>query len=254
MTRAALALAAFAGLAACGPNLGMLVRDHHDREAVCGAHDRGGGKSAHIAAELADQAHPLVFVDEVPADQVARVAGDGPPLRARIVRVTVQTNILPLDALDAEVDVRGGAPAGWDALAALTGEPLPPQREVETYATPGNSLRVLAAFFTVGMSLPFTHFTPGTTLVDAPDEEYARVAPRAHALFHAMERTGCTDPAAWQGAGAGARCQWFFPVPPGRPIVLDLRLSFSADRLDLRGERSDGRCTITHAMTIEHGL
>lgn len=238
-------------IAACGPNLGMLARDHHDREAVCGAHDGASGARARIARALAEQANPLVFADEVPQASVARVAG-GPPLAARFVRVSVQTSILPVDALDVSVAIRGGAAVDWNVLAGLTGEALPAKREVETYVTAGNTLRALGAFFTVGLALPYMHFTPGTELVDAPDEEYARKAPRAHALHEAMEQTGCTNPG-WEGEGAGARCRWFFAVPPGQPLVLELELAFSADRVDRSGERGDDRCTIRYVTAVELG-
>ena len=247
--KAALALVAVAG---CGPSLGVLARDHHDREAVCGAHDGASGARARVARALAEQANPLVFADEVPRASVARVAGDGPSLAARFVRVSVQTNLLPVDALDVSAAIRGGAAVDWNVLAGLTGEALPAPREVETYLTAGNTLRALGAFFTAGLALPYMRFTPGTERVDAPDEEYARKAPRAHALHEAMEQTGCTNPG-WKGEGAGARCRWFFAVPPGQPLVLELELAFSADPVDRSGEPGDDRCTIRYATTVELG-
>jgi hypothetical protein len=195
----------------------------------------------------------MLHVQMIRDDELAPVAG-----RARFARVVLQTNALPVDGLDVSVAFtndheRLAELVAWEPLARVTGETLPAKRESTTYATRGNSWRVLGAFFTLGASLLVAPLREGTVEVDAPDSDYLATAPVAHALYHAMPNH--CDPVGADGE-LGASCHWFFIVPTRahEPVRLDVKLHYTARRRDRTGEPIDAdRCVVERTRTIELG-
>jgi hypothetical protein len=247
--------------AACGPSLQRLVADHHDREAVCGAADGRASDRARVGAALDRDASSLVHVTVIEPARIARILAKesvGPEMR--FARIELQTNRLPVDHISARLTLAAGprvlaAPIDWDVLARLTGERLPPKHVSSTYLTGGNMLRGAAALLTLGTSLIFTEFRSRSIEIDAPDSEYAATAPRAHALFHALDSPGCSEHES--GDSAGLRCTWFvLLLPPQQPVAdarLEVTMRYTAQRLDRRGQVSSDACTIESRSTIPLG-
>jgi hypothetical protein len=224
----------------CGPSLHALAEHRHYREAICGAHDGSSDDRREVGAALDADAEIAVHAHAITTRQLAGVVGDAAePIaeRTRFVRVEVQTNALPVDGLEVATQLDDGytpiaSPVDWDALARTTSESLPRKRTTTTSVTGGNVLRVLGAIATAGLAPlgaavighPFT-FDERTIEVDAPDDDYARVAPHAHALFHAMEG-GCgpTGPMLSRQA-IGTRCTWFFAMDRGLRAPAEIRLT-----------------------------
>ena len=258
----ALAIIALCG---CGPNLHALAEHRHYREAICAARDGSSGDRDEIGAALDADAGVVVHVQAVSPAQLAGVLGnDAAPIaeRARFVRVEVQTHALPIDglALGAELD-DGATPiasrVSWESLARITGESLPPKRQDATYLTNGNMLRGLGAFLTMGLAplataaMGRSYFKPGVVEVDAPDGEYAKRAPRAHALYHAMEDRDCSHTGPLSHDATGARCTWFFAMDRDVRAAAELRLTvrYRAARADDR----DPPCIVERVRRISLG-
>jgi len=246
----------------CGPSLRGLVADHHDREAICGAHDGSSGDRAEVGRALDGHAGLALEVYSVRPGELEPLLGDAAASfagRARLVRVSAQTNIVPVDGLAVDVAIVGATPVRWDALAAVTGERLPARRWGTTYATPGNVLKGLGVLFSFGTVLlpslvdrPIIQFRPGAIEVDAPDHEYRRIAPRAHALYHAtVDASGCS--ALGSGGSTGVRCRWFFVVSPAASMArLDVAVTYSAQRVTGRYTPAEP-CMVARRTSVELG-
>lgn len=225
-----------------GPALSQLVADKHYREAICAAESPSSRDE--VAHALDADAQIYVHVHVVSPDELREVLGDATDDvagRATFVRVRAQGNALPVDRLSLAVALTGGGgaakPVEWTSLAWATREHLPPQHPEETYLTGGNVLRGLAAVVTAGVYLIFDPFKPGTQMVDAPREEYERVAPHATALHDAMPPAACSDE---RLAGNGQSCEGFFVVDARgtAPLALEVKTTYEADRLE--GPPADG--------------
>ncbi|MBA3540030.1 MAG: hypothetical protein H0T79_10410, partial [Deltaproteobacteria bacterium] len=202
-------------------------------------------------------------VEMVRAEHLERLLGsatDDVNRRARFARVRVQTNVLPVDEVRPRIALshadrsRAGTPITWSALAAATHERLPPQVTRSTYMHLGTIAKAVGAFFTLGMSLPFTTFTTRQVLVDAPDEAYLALAPLAHALHTAMQRSQpCSIIPAREGGGVGAACEWFVMLDPDpRAVQLDVTLTYVAQRNHQRYAPPKS-CVLEATASIELG-
>lgn len=229
-----------AALAGCGPSLTHLVAEHHDREAICAAVEGGADDRDLVSAALDADSEPRIHVTLVPLDADFAIA--------QFARVEVQPNIVPVDHLSAFVAVAHARPLTWETLVALTGEPLPPKRVVDTYVTGGNFLRGVAALLTFGISLSVTSFDHARAEVDAEDWDYARTAPRAHRLHDALPLAGCRE-LANASEGAGARCSWFY-VLDGQPERVEVTLTYAADRKTRLGRDGDHACAMTRTTAM----
>ena len=250
----------------CGPQLETLASQHHYREAVCAAADGSSDDRAFVRRTLVADLNPQLHVDVVRPDQIDRALGGRGDLdritgRARFVRVRLETNVLPVDDLDANIaftskGVVVGAPIEWSTLAAITDERLPLQETYSTYAHRGTAWRGVAAFFTLGMSLPFTTFRTRTYFTDAPLPVYERTAPAAFRLRAAMlEGRGCRD-APSLSSGHGVTCTWYAALDrkTAGPIQLDLSLAYASKRAPGRGSwRSPETCRVSHTIAIPLG-
>lgn len=193
---------AFAGLlAGCAPRVSTLVAHHHYREAVCAAHDGGVHRRQLVADALVRDAALYLHVHRITADELAPRLEPGLAeqvlARVHLVKITVQANTLPLDALQLEISIQGedmGAAAGpvdWGTLAVATGETVPAGDQRPSYATIGNLMRGLGVVFTGGLSLRYTHFERRTILTPAPLQVYERQMPRSAALLRALGPVRC---------------------------------------------------------------
>ncbi len=250
----------------CGPQLQTLASQHHYREAVCAAADGSGDDRDFVRRALVGDLNPQLHVEVVRPDQLDRaLAGRGDldriTGRVRFVRVRLETNVLPVDDLDADITFTSNgvvvaAPIEWSTLAAITEEKLPPQETYSTYAHSGTAWRGLAAFFTLGMSLPFTTFRKRSYSADAPLPVYERTAPAAFRLRAAMlDGHGCRHSLA-RTSGNGLTCTWYAALDPATagPIQLDLTLAYSAQRVRHRDSwRTQDGCRVTHPIAIQLG-
>jgi hypothetical protein len=256
---------AIVALCSCAPNLRALAEHRHYREAICGAHDGSRKDRDAIGAALDADAGIAIHAHAVTLAELSRVLGDSATAiaeRARFVRVEVQTNTLPIDDLTLGIELADHATSapiasrvGWEWLAAITGETLPPKRRVTTFAPSlGNLFRALSAVGTLGIlplgaamvGHPYT-FDRAVEEIDAPDFEYAKQAPRAYALFHAMDEHGCT-----RGSRDGYCSTWF--------LAMDRSLHTAAAELQLTvrylAKRADDReppCVIERVTRIGLG-
>lgn len=215
--RAAFLLCGSLTLGGCAPSLQSLVDAKHYREAICAGRD-GDARDQNLVGQALDKdADLLVHMHVVSNDDLRPVLGEtteAAAKRGRIIRVDVQSNVLPIDKLEISgtfVSSEGrtaALTANWRSLAWMTNEELPQDRVEKTYLTGENFLKGGAAVLTAGLSLLFTNFNPGTVVVEAPLSEYMRMAPRASALHRAAGHSGCSRiPLA---DGAGQRCSWYF--------------------------------------------
>jgi len=252
----------------CGPNLHSLAEHRHYREAICGAHDGSSGDRDAVGAALDRDAGIAVHAHAITVRELAGVVGDAAqPIadRTRFARVEVQTNALPVDELTISAQLDDGytpiaSAVDWDALARTTGERLPGKHRETTYVTGGNVLRVIAGIATAGIAPlgaamighPFT-FDEGTVEVDAPDDDYRKLAPHAHALFHAMEG-GCAPDGPLSHDAVGTRCTWFFAMDRNLHAAAELRLKIryrAARETDDR--RGQAPCNVDRVERINLG-
>jgi hypothetical protein len=255
-------------VAGCGPSLGGLIEAKHYREAICAANDGGEGDRAEVGRALDKDADLLVHVHVVSAEELRPALGEATEKvieRGRLARVLVESNVLPVDELEIKAGfvTEGGLVAGleasWEALAWATEEKLPPRRLEQTYATPGNILKGGAAVLTLGLSLLFTDFEPGTVEVDAPPSEFERMAPLATRLRAATERGGCrspTLPAMSSATGAGQRCAFYFMLDnvSRAPVLLDLKARYVAMRHNAESRREEERrCAVERTFQVPLG-
>jgi len=229
--RAAFLLCGTLTLGGCGPSLQSLVQAKHYREAIAAGQEGNDDDRKIVGRALDKDTDLLVHVHVVSNDELAPLLGEetkAATKRARIIRVKLQSNVLPVDKLElngtftTEEGRTAAVIADWQSLAWITNEKLPEQRVEKTYLTGENFLKGSAAVLTAGLSLLFTDFRPGSVVVDAPLSEFEAMAPPASALHREAGRSGCAN--VGMAEGSGQRCTWYF--------VLD-GVSISAVALDI---------------------
>ncbi|MCY1009545.1 hypothetical protein OV079_29070 [Nannocystis pusilla] len=96
---------------ACGPSLAQLERGHHYDEAICGAAERAFPKGQ-VAEVIRRALDPAVHVAAVPREQLAAALGDDAPELERFVllRITHDSNTIPLDRYSADFTLRSDRP------------------------------------------------------------------------------------------------------------------------------------------------
>lgn len=235
-------------MAGCAPQLSQLVEHHHYREAVCAAHDGSASDRTRVSRSIARDANAHLHVEMVQPPHLENVLGPGDTLNAvaRFARVRLQLDVIPVDRVDATIELRdakgerAAVPVAPMTLATMTGEPLPLPIQHATYLHSGTFWRVLGAVATVGLSLPFTRFTQRVYAVEPPGEAYRAEAPRAYELWLAMPNRGCTVvPSRIGTKSQGLSCEWFIAILalPATSVKLDVTLAYSANRL--RGDACD---------------
>lgn len=264
-----LALALALAVVGCGPSVSRLVADHHYREAICAAHDGDAEAKQRVGAGLDHDTGLTVIVQPIADAEVAALLprSTATSRRAakvlddvRFVRIDVQTNALPVDAIAAGIkpnalDVQ---PVSREALAEITGEVLPRRVVRTTYLTGGNVLRGLAGVITLGTSLLVAPMREGLRQTEAPDDDYIRLAPIAQALYHAMSE-GCRDGGV--DDTTSLRCHWFYMTPRSTRASVVLRLFYRASRRDRMGQvltsyddtGPRAPCSVERAVTVDLG-
>lgn len=240
-------------LSACAPSVRDLVSHHHYREAVCAASE--GAEPAlvrrSLLRDLRVQLHAqVVRHGTIEALSSQRAARSHRVLR--LVRVDLQTDALPIDALSIEGslstdgDSMSVRPATIDSLAQLTRERLPRDRVASTYFTGPNVLRGMAALVTGGISLLFSPMQRESYTIAPRPDEIARAAPLAWDIGQHVHRHGCA-----RGPNGAVRCQWYAIVDEVAIAPLELRLSlqYGADSV---GSRRG--CVIDQSVSVALGL
>lgn len=231
------ALALFAGgpaaamLIGCGPSASSLVAQKHYREALCSESDE-----ARVAKALWEDTNAYLHLHVVTPEEMASAIGDQPTPaireRARFVRLTLETNRLPVDGIRVAIT---GQPAvlaspSWDRLAQLTHEKLPPKERHTTSLTAKNVFNVGAIFLSGGLwLLTDPRFNEGEVWLDASDAKYREQAPIAYALREATSVTGTCSGAtasANEEAPVGLSCTRYFVVDRVDPTPVELVLTF----------------------------
>lgn len=256
-------LAGLFTLVGCGPSLQSLVQAKHYREAVCAGFDGSDGDRDSVGRALDKDADLLIHMHVVSSDELRPVLQEKTAAaveKARILRVNVQSNILPVDKLEitGSLVTPGGQTAAiqadWPTLAWLTHEQLPPKRLANNYLTGMNLLKGTAAVFTVGLSLFFTEFHPEQVEVDAPLWEFERSAPLAAALHRTAGHSGCTN--LTLSEGAGQRCSWFFVLDTmsRNPVGFDVGTRYVSFRqTNNNTDNHDAPCVIQRHARLPLG-
>lgn len=244
----------------CAPSLAELAAGHHDRELVCAAQDGSTSLRARAADALEHDAHPVARVVAISAERLRELLGPAAEkvdARAALLRVEMQTDRIPVDRVELGarvVDAKGqpaAAPAGWEALAWATGEPLPRGGTAASYANGGNALRLLAAVGTLGMSLLFEPFRKEQVEVPPSPTEYQRTAPLAYRLHDALGDAGCVSLALLGAATAGQRCIAYFVIDRGQPPPAELEITARYTAARRTHEVSQpGEDTTCHAASV----
>jgi len=194
----------------CGPSVHSLVQAKHYREAVCAAHDGSPDEQDEVARALDKDADIYVHVHTISEAELQNVLGLDTPAaldRGRMIQVTLQSNILPLDNVELEAKFTtqdgktAGLPADWTALAWFTNEKLPANRVAETYVTGENLFKAAGVVLTAGFLLLFTKFHPNTYEAEPPLWEFKQSSPRAYALHETTQKGGCSNLGGTKGAG-----------------------------------------------------
>ncbi|MDC0722848.1 hypothetical protein [Nannocystis bainbridge] len=159
MLRRATSLALVPALA-CGPSLAQLERGHHYGEAICGARE-GAFPEGQVAKVIREALDPAVHVAAVPHAQLVAALGDDAPELQRFVllRITHDSNTIPLDYFTASFTLRSDRPFGATPNAA--GEPTP------TNATPPGPTPADATSDSSAAVATTNHAPPGSTPADA---------------------------------------------------------------------------------------
>lgn len=251
-------------LSACGPSLSGLVRDKHYREAICAAQDGGEQDRRDVGHALDADAAFYVHMHVVSTEElrpVLEAATEQVSARTKLVRVSVQSNVLPIDAIRMEPSMRAesgklaGVFADWQTLAWATQEKLPGKRTEKTYITGENVLKGGAAVLTLGFSLLFTDFEPGYVEVDPPLEAFEAMAPLASRLHRTTSRGGCLD-ITQSSSGAGKRCEWYFLLDnvSRDPVSLELRARYVSARAGERaGDIEEKSCVVERRFQMSLG-
>ncbi len=247
----------------CGPNLQSLVQAKHYREAICAAQDGDTEDRRMVGRALDKDADLHLHVHVVSKDELQPVLGyatNATIARGRILRVGMQSNVLPIDSLElqgtfvTDAGRTAGLVADWSTLALITNEKLPPNRVEQTYATGENFLKGGAAILTGGLSLLFTNFHQGNVEVQAPYSEFVRLAPHASALHNTTATAGCT--AIGAADGAGRKCVWYFVLDniSRTPVAFELETSYVS--LRQTGKQSpdvEEKCLVKRPIRISLG-
>jgi len=247
----------------CGPNLQSLVQAKHYREAICGAHDGDIEDRRMVGRALDKDADLHWHVHVVSSDELFPVLGsktDWAMARGRIVRVGVQSNVLPIDNLELRASFvtdtgrTAALAADWSTLAWITNEKLPPNRVEQTYVTGENFLKSVGVLFTFGWSLLFTNFNPGNVEVQAPYSEFLRLAPHASALQRTTATAKCT--AIGAAEGAGRKCTWYFVLDniSRTPIAFEFETSYvSLRQTGKQPPDVESKCLVKRPIRIPLG-
>jgi hypothetical protein len=249
------------GLVGCGPSPSKLVEQKHYREALCSESD-----PALVAKALWEDTNAHLHLHVVTAEEMASVIGDDPTPsireRARIVRLTLETNRLPVDGMRVAMT---GQPAvittpTWERLAQLTHEALPPMEKRTTSVTGKNILNLGAIFLTGGLwLLTDPRWNEGEYYVEASSEKYRAQAPLAYALREATRMSGgCSGATASanEEAPVGLFCTTYLVIDRIDPQPVDLVLSFEyvayrwkPEQRDYRPEEKD-QCLAKYSVRV----
>ena len=251
------------GLSACGPRLGDLVAQHHYREAICGADDGWAADRASVAAALDRAAEPKLHVYVVRNTQLQTLLGaaaDRIAARATFARVVVDTNLLPVDGIEAKISVEHGRSFEWDALLELSGEKRPPNRIGRNYLTAMNFMKALAVIGTGGVLLlsPIPPSFHGELRAVPPtDDDYREATPTAYAIHQAMAGTRCESTTTSEDSNVtGTRCTAFVAItraPQVAPTVLRVTVKYHAARVPRDGRFMSDSCTVERTNSIDLG-
>lgn len=259
--RRVLSVLACAASIGCGPSTTQLVAHKHYREALCAQSD-----DELVAKALWAHTNAHLHLHVVTAEEMAAVIGDSttPAVleRARFVRLTLETNRLPVDGMRVSI---GGQPSviaspSWDRLAQLTHEKLPPQERHTTSLTAKNIFNVGAIFLSGGLwLLTDPRFNRGEYYVEASPEKYRAQAPLAYALREATEVSGsCTGSTATakEEAPVGLSCVTYLVVDRVDLTPVDLVLTFEwvayrwkPEQRDYKPEAKD-QCLTKHVVRV----
>lgn len=247
-------------LTGCGPSIHSLVQAKHYREAVCAAQDGTADDLESVARALDKDADVYVHVHTVSEPELQSVLGlDAPGAldRGRIVRIGLQSNILPLDDIELEAKLvttdgkTAGVAADWPTLAWLTHEKLPAKRTTETYVTADNFLKSVGVLFTAGLILLFTDFHPATYQVDAPLWEFKQLAPRAYAIHETTQKGGCSNLDA--SKGAGKKCTFYFILDSVSKVPVSVQIDaryVSMRQTKTSTEDNKDRCIVPRSAKL----
>lgn len=253
-------------LTGCGPTVATLLSHRQYREAIC-----AGYLDERVSRALFEDTNAFVHLYALTDEEVASVLPDATKAvevttRARFVRLTVETNRIPVDGMRVAVTT-SPAILTWPSLqtfAELTGETLPPS-EVHT-TQPNFALNFAAVVLSGGFWLLTDPFTPRAYTVAPPDETYRRAAPNAFALHRATNSdAACERRKAESSTGApvGLRCTTYFLLarPVERPLTLNFTFEYTASRRSDTTEADPGRepseadpCFAKHTVHVPIGI
>jgi hypothetical protein len=261
--RAILLLCGTWALGGCAPSLQSLVSAKHYREAICAGAEGNESDKNLVGQALDKDADLLVHMYVVSRDELQPVLGEkteAATKRGRIVRVNVQSNVLPIDNLEISgsfvttLGQTAAVTANWSSLAWITNEELPQQRVEKTYLTGENILKGGAAILTAGLSLLFTNFNQGSVVVDPPLSEYMRMAPHASALHRAAGHSGCSHIGV--SDGTGQRCSWNFVLDnvSSAPVSFDINTRYVSMRQTSKTfPESEATCFVYRSVRLPLG-
>jgi hypothetical protein len=230
----------------CGPSATQLVAHKHYREALCAESD-----DALVSQALWTDTNAHVHLHVVTNEELAAVVGDQatPAIRerARIVRLTLETNRLPVDGMRVAITGQPAVLAAptWERLAQLTHETLPPMERRTTSITAKNIFNVGAILLSGGLwLLTDPRFNQGEYYVEPSSERYRAQAPVASALREATSVTGaCAGATASpnEEAPVGLSCTTYLVVDRVDPQPVDLVLTFEYVAYRWKPEQRDYR-------------
>src|SRR5690242_3786553 len=155
--RAAFLLCGSFALGGCGPSLQSLVQAKHYREAICAGQEGNDDDRKLVGQALDKDADLFLHIHVVSNDELGPVLGlttEAAAKRGRIIRVKLQSNVLPVDKLElngsftTDEGRTAAVIADWPSLAWITNEKLPQQQVEKTYMTGENFLKGSAAVLT----------------------------------------------------------------------------------------------------------
>lgn len=253
----------------CRPSLARLERGHHYDEAICGAAESAFPEEQ-VAKVIRRALDPAVHVAVVPREQLAAALGDAAPEldSVALLRITHDSNTIPLDRFDATFALRRGGeaaelqPSELATFAAVFKEHVPGPRTVgpgavetaaHTIGTIGAVVLTVASLGLLGGLLRSRGPAPRSRTVYPTDQEIRAAAPRATRLFDAvahLQTRHCTDQ-----PGATCRTLALVPRPPEEPadLALEVRLRYSA-LCSWSGIRDDFTIPLPPGPTLEARL
>jgi hypothetical protein len=247
----------------CAPNVQALLQAKHYREAVCAAHDGGSYDEQLVGQALDLDADVHVNVHAVSDAELQPILGLDTPAassRGRLVRVNLQSNVLPVDDIELEAgfftedEKVAAVPADWDSLAWMTNEKLPAKHVSQTYLTYANLGRLGFALVTIGISTLFTEFEPEKYLTDAPLEEFEQRAPDASALHRTTEQGGCKGIQAAEGTGKRCTSYFILDSVSKSPVSMQIQARYVSFRQTGKREKIDEeRCVLPRSVRLPLG-